>query len=88
MIRYDPSEKQHYLIWAVNALSGNTVNTHIMASAPNAAKTEAAWQIMKLTYDASDNLTDKQFPRNSAGIASADYSFIANSYASYSYGPA
>ena len=88
MIRFEPSENQKKLVYAVNALSGNTVLYYVMIAAPNAKTSEAAWQIQKMTYDASDNITLVQFPRNSAGNSSASFSFIADNHASYTYGAA
>ena len=88
MIRFDPSENQKKLVYAVNALSGKTVLYYVMISAPNAKTTDAAWQIQKMTYDASDNITLVQYPRNADGNASASFSFIADSYASYTSGAA
>ena len=88
MIRFEPSENQKKLVYAVNALSGNTVLYYIMFSAPNAKTSEAAWQIQKMTYDANDNITLVQFPRNADGNSSASFAFIADSYASYTYGAA
>jgi len=89
MSRPAPPKTQVNLVYAVNALSGNSVLTYVMKSAPNAPTTAADWQIMKLTYDASDNILLGIYPRNSeTGNASAEYVFIADNYASYTYGAA
>jgi len=88
MSRPAPLHTQPKLVYAVNALSGNLVLTYIMKSAPNAPTTAADWQIMKLTYDAFDNILVGIYPRNSEGNASAEYVFIADNYASYTYGAA
>ena len=87
-MRPTPHRTQVNLVYAVNALSGNSVLTYIMKSAPNAPTSTADWQIMKLTYDASDNILLGIYPRNSEGNASAEYVFIADNYASYTYGAA
>lgn len=80
---YDPrSEYQFYGIYTGGLL------TYSMEAAPNAATSAVAWQIKKLEYDVSDNLTRVTYPRNSDGNASADRAFIADNYASYTYGPA
>ena len=43
------------------------------------------WQIRKLTYDGSGNLTAIEWPVNSSGAASSDYEFIWDNYAAYTY---
>jgi len=88
MRRYAPLNNQTKMIYGTNPAGVNTVLLYVMFAAPNAATSEAAWQIQYMTYDASDNLLMLAFPQNSDGNASADFGFIANNYASYTYGPA
>ena len=80
---YDPSE--NYQFYGVYDVSNNL--EYSMSAAPNAAKSDASWQIKKLSYDGSGNLTDVQYAQNSDGNASAAFVFVANNYASYTYGP-
>lgn len=84
----DISNNQFRFVYAANPGSGNTVQTHSMESLPNARTSDAAWKIKEFTYDASDNMTAVKFPQGSNGNASSDFAFIADNYASYTYGPA
>lgn len=46
---------------------------------------ESKWQIMFLTYDASNNLLSIEWPQNGIGNASAEYEFVWDSRAGYTY---
>lgn len=52
---------------------------------PGSPTTEPVWQIAYMTYDANDNITSIQWPRNSAGAVSNDYEFIWDNRAAYTY---
>ena len=88
LLRPDPDFNQIKCIYGVNALSGNTVLVYAMYSTPNAKTSDDAWQIAKFTYDASDNILTKIYPRGANGYASSEFRFIADNYASYTYGAA
>ena len=53
-------------------------------SIPGTAKSVAAWQIRKLTYDASNNLLSVTWPQFNT-FASRDYNFVWDNRASYTY---
>lgn len=50
-----------------------------------ASTSAAAWQIAKLTYDGSDNVTSITWPQNSFGVATTAYEFVWDNRASYTY---
>ena len=52
---------------------------------PGSAEGELVWQIRKLTYDGSNNLTKVEWPLNSIGAVSSDYEFSWSDRASYIY---
>ena len=52
---------------------------------PGTAAAAAKWQIAKLTYDISNNLTAVQWPQDAAGNASSDYQFQWTARAGYTY---
>ncbi len=60
------------LIYACFARPGSSVN-------------DAVWQIFKMTYDGSNNITAIQWPQNTLGKASNDYQFIQANFASFTY---
>mgnify|MGYP001558684971 CR=1 FL=1 len=52
---------------------------------PGASTAEAVWQIRRMTYDASNNITAIEWPVNSDGAVSADFEFIWNNRAALTY---
>jgi hypothetical protein len=46
---------------------------------------EAKWQIAKINYDGSGNVTSIQWPINSTGRSSSNFEFIWDNRATYSY---
>lgn len=42
---------------------------------PGSAEGDLVWQIRKMTYDGSSNLTDIKYPENANAVAVADYEF-------------
>lgn len=52
---------------------------------PGASTGAAVWQIAKLTYDGSNNVTSVTWPQNASGNASNDYIFIWTGRAGYTY---
>lgn len=52
---------------------------------PGVLTNATKWQIAKLTYDASGNVTQINWPQNSLGSASNDYIFAWDSRAGYTY---
>lgn len=52
---------------------------------PGALTSDAVWQIAKLAYDGSGNITSITWPQNQYNNASNDYMFIWDNYASYTY---
>lgn len=59
--------------------SGNYA-VYIGYAAPGTAKSAAAWQIRKITYDSNNNITDIQF---ASGVN--DYTKVWDDRATYSY---
>ncbi len=55
------------------------------AARPGASTGAPKWQICKLTYDVSNNLTSITWPINSSGAVSSDFEFIWTSRAGYTY---
>src|ERR1051326_3242058 len=54
-------------------------------SRPGTATSAAKWQISKMTYDGSNNLTQRDWAQNSSGNATSDYVFAWDSRAGYTY---
>lgn len=52
---------------------------------PGAAEADLVWQIAKLAYDGSNNLTSITWPQNANAHASNDYEFSWTSRATYTY---
>lgn len=52
---------------------------------PGSSTSAAVWQIAKMTYDGSNNLTAIQWPQDSNGHASNDYQFQWTQRATYTY---
>ncbi len=52
---------------------------------PGASTTTAVWQIAKMTYDGSNNLTSVIWPQDPNGHASNDYQFQWSLRATYTY---
>ncbi len=83
-----PADKQVKLEYAVHPATGKKLQYYGMFAAPNAKTSDAVWQIQRMAYDADADLTAVEYPRNADGDASAAYSFVADNYASYTYGAA
>lgn len=54
-------------------------------SRSGAAESSLMWQIAKMTYDGSNNLTEIKWPQDANGHASTDYQFSWTDRASYTY---
>jgi YD repeat-containing protein len=52
---------------------------------PGASVDNPVWQIAKLTYDMSNNLTSITWPQDTNGNASSDYQFVWSSRTGYTY---
>lgn len=52
---------------------------------PGAVEGSSVWQIAKLAYDGSNNLTSVKWPENANGNASNDYEFSWTDRATYTY---
>lgn len=52
---------------------------------PGANEGAPIWQISKMAYDGSNNLTSITWPINDAGAASSDYEFVWSDRAGYNY---
>jgi hypothetical protein len=54
---------------------------------PGTATSEPSWQIRKLVYDMSNNLTEILWPEfpYAGGISSRDYKFVWDDHTSYTY---
>lgn len=52
---------------------------------PGSATSAAVWQIAKMAYDGSHNLTSIKWPEDSNSHASSDYQFVWDNRASYTY---
>jgi len=52
---------------------------------PGAAEGDLVWQIRKMTYDGSNNLTKVEWPVLTSGSASSDFEFSWTDRASYVY---
>ena len=50
---------------------------------PGASEDESVWQIMRLTYDGSSNLTTIEWPVNANGAVSSDFEFNWTNRAAY-----
>lgn len=62
----------------VNNANGQVI--YLGYAQPGTAKTAAAWQIRKITYDANGAMTDVEFAEGSNA-----FNKVWNSYATYSY---
>ena len=63
-----------------------TVLTYIGKALPGTATSAAGWQLMKLTYDGTNN-TQVDFPQDASGNQSNLFAFIWDSRAGYTYAP-
>lgn len=52
---------------------------------PGAGTSDAVWQISKLAYDGSNNLTSITWPQDANAHASNDYQFVWANRATYTY---
>lgn len=52
---------------------------------PGAAEGDLVWQVAKMTYDGSNNLTSIKWPQDANGHANTEYAFSWTSRASYTY---
>lgn len=52
---------------------------------PGSATSAAVWQIAKHTYDANNNILTTTWPQNTNGIATAEYYYIWDNRATYTY---
>ena len=50
-----------------------------------ASESSSVWQIAKLAYDGSNNLTSIKWPQNASGHACNDYAFSYTDRATYTY---
>lgn len=70
------------------AFQGDYTGTNLIYKGfarPGASTTTAVWQIAKMTYDGSNNLTAITWPQNTSGAASNDYQFQWSLRATYTY---
>jgi hypothetical protein len=66
-----------------NDANGNPL--YIGRAKVGVAEDEPMWQIAFHAYDGNDSLTFKKWPENSDGNASAEYEFVWDDRASYTY---
>jgi len=52
---------------------------------PGSTEAQAVWQLRRMTYDGSNNLTHIEYPINSDGTVSSDYEFTWSGRAGYTY---
>lgn len=52
---------------------------------PGTATSEERWQISRLTYDGSDNITAIEWPQNASGNSSSEFTFEWDNRATYTY---
>lgn len=52
---------------------------------PGTSTSASSWQIAKLAYDGSNNLTSITWPQNTYGASSNDYIFVWDNRAGYTY---
>lgn len=70
------------------AFRGDYTGTNLIYAGfarPGTAESDVKWQLRKLTYDGSNNLTKVEWPQNSAGGVSADFEFSWTDRTSYVY---
>jgi YD repeat-containing protein len=67
---------------------GDYTGTNLIYKAyarPGVATSAPRWQIAKLAYDGSNNLTSITWPQRPDGSVSSDYEFIYDNRATYTY---
>lgn len=64
---------------------GGTNLIYLGKAIPGSATSDDVWQIRKLAYDGSNNVTSVKWPTNPSGSASNDYTFEWDDRASYTY---
>ena len=52
---------------------------------PGAAEGDDVWQLRKMTYDGSNNLTKIEWPQNASGVPSSEWEFNWTDRATYTY---
>jgi len=67
---------------AVNDANGNP--TYLARAKLGTLTSDDKWQIRKITYDANQGITAVEWPEV-GGIPSADFIFVWDSYAGYTY---
>lgn len=68
---------------AQNDANGNPI--YLGRAKVGTATSEAAWQIRFITYDGNEGITDVEWPENDEGNASAEFEFVWDSRAGYTY---
>lgn len=70
------------------AFRGDYTGTNLIykgEARPGSSTSSSVWQICKLSYDGSNNLTSITWPQDSSGHANNDYQFIWDNRATYTY---
>lgn len=71
-----------------NAFRGEYSGTNLIykgIARPGASESSLVWQICKLAYDGSDNLTSITWPQDALSHASNDYQFSWTDRATYTF---
>lgn len=74
--------------FADRAFQGQYTGTNLIYrgyARPGTATSVANWQIAKLTYDGSNNVTKIEWPQDGTGVGTSEYVFVWDSRAGYTY---
>ena len=73
-------------LWVTFRGEYNLTNLIYAGGARPGSKTSApVWQIKRMTYDGSNNTLAVEHPTNASGVVSADYEFVWDDRAAYTY---
>lgn len=88
--RYGAKDRREFIVQdsevalqAQNDANGNPI--FLGRAKVGTATSEAIWQIRAIAYDANQGVTDITWPENSEGNASAEFEFVWDDRATYTF---